>query len=295
MNPPPLPPYEFELVFHGLILMLFQGSDKRNPTEINAHLLQTNTMTGSHKHFPFLNFSRADLAAGSDMPFKLLAGPDGTQFGRVSLAGLITIEREAGETPASAPLTAIWRPDDGRPTPTLPSSTNLDEHKWLEWVPPLKEANSGVKHPLVVIGNQVAAQVKMCNGELRAANITKDENGDLVPWKFKKSPLGDPAVIEQAIANAMILCIPNLTKTIWIKDASGKKLGLIPPGTGTKVTASLTHLPEDEPAQSNRLEHFEMYYDLVQWDTARPSDLNLPEHTKSKLDTSYGTICPGGR
>jgi hypothetical protein len=292
MNPPP--PYEFELVFHGLILMLFQGSDKRNPTEINAHLLKTDTMTGSHKHFPFLNFSRADLAAGSDMPFKLVAGPDGTQFGRVSLAGLITIEREAGETSASEPLTAIWRPD-ATPATTLPSATDLNEHKWLEWVPPLKEANTGVKHPLVVIGNQVAAQVKMSNGELRAANIAKDENGDLVPWKFKKSPLGDPAIIEQAIANAMILSIRNLTKTIWIKNASGKKLGLIPPGAGTKVTASLTHLPEDEPAQSNRLGHFEMYYDLVQWDTPRPADLNLPEHSVTNLDTSYGTICPGGR
>lgn len=287
------PPYEFELVFHGLILMLFQGSDKRNPTEINAHLLKTDTMRPGHRHFPCINFSLADRASGSDMPFKLVAGPDGRQFGQVSLAGLVTIEREAGETSASAPLTAIWRPD-ATPASTLPSSTDLEEHKWLEWVPPLKEANSGIKHPLVVVGNQVAAQIKISNGELRAANIARDENGSLVPWKFKKSPLGDPPVIQQAIANAMILSIRNLTKPIWIKDANGKKLGLVPPGTGTKATASLTHLPEVEPAPNVRLTHFGMYYDLVEWDTPRPADLYLPEHS-ANLDTSYGTICPGGR
>lgn len=296
MNPPP-PPYEFELVFHGLILMLFQGSDKRNPTEIDAFLLKTDTMGGSHRHFPCLNFSLADRAAGSDMPFKLAAGPDGSQFGQVSLTGVVTIEREAGETSASEPLTAIWRPD-ATPATTLPSTTN--EHKWLEWVPSLKEANPGVKDPLAVINNQVAAQVKILNGELRAANIAKDQNGDLVTWTFKTQAGGSTTNLKQAIANAMVLSIRNLTKPIHIKDANGKKLLLVPPGLNTKVTASLTHLPEVEPPPANRLEHFSMYYDLVEWDTTtspKPAsaDMNLPQHAVAQLDTSYGTICPGGR
>jgi hypothetical protein len=228
------------------------------------------------------------------MPFKLVAGPDGRQFGQVSLEGLVTVEREAGETSASAPLTAIWRPDTTTATP-LPSDTDLREHKWLDWVPSLKEANSGIKDPLAVVNSQAAAQVKLCNGELRAANIARSENGRLLAWKFKKSASGAPIVIEQALANAMVLCIPSLTKTIWIGNQSGQKLGLVPPGTNTKVTASLTHLPEIEPHPSPRLGHFDMYYDLVEWPAVpRPADLNLPEHP-GNMDTSFGTICPGAR
>jgi hypothetical protein len=276
--------YDFTLMIHGLIFMDFKGSDKLKPTAIDAVLLDTRSK--DLKHLPYLNFSLADRASGSDMPYQLVPGPDGMQFGRVDLEGRIVIEAETG----APSLTALWNPGSPKESPSS------SEEGWLDWVPSLTQANDGTKDPLAVIGNSVIARVQLSNGELSACDIVKDRStGDPLLWQFKGPRPQDPCKLKQALANCMALCIRGLQQPIWIKSAKGA-LGLIPPGSGTEVMASLTHLPDHEPEPCERLMHFAMYYDLVEWSSPRPTDddLNLPQ-PDGLLDTSEGSICTGGR
>jgi hypothetical protein len=133
-------------------------------------------------------------------------------------------------------------------------------------------------------------RVKLPFGDLRAGDIVRDKNGTIVSWDFK--PLNGVSIGSQAIANSVVLRVQGLTQPIWF-NILNKRLGLESQPAGTEVIASLTHLPGVEPTASDRLTHFAMYYDLAEWTSNPPADLNLPEWVNLP-NTSYGTICPNG-
>lgn len=293
--------YDFKLVFHGLILLLFHGDDKETPTEVDALVVDTTSMEGEHRHFPYFSFSPADRAPGWKFPYQVVPGPDGTQFYRVSLEPevrlqeplLVTVDCDSAE-PNKPGLTAKWAPGSHGPVPTSDA-----EQEWLDWVPSLKKANPDMPDPTGDVPwagynkDRVIARVQLRRGELCAAHIVRKKAGRFAAWEFKRA--GEPdAFVTQAVANSVVLRLRGLTKPVWIKIGDKGYLLEAPPSR-TEVVASVTSLPAVEPKSDSRLRHFSMYYDLAPWPGPRPAadTLNLPEHP-GLLDTSIGTICPTG-
>jgi hypothetical protein len=287
--------YNFNLVLHGLMILVFEGTNKRTPDAVYALLPTT---SGGHQHLPYISFPRANLAANSTASYSVVPGPDGKPIGLVSLADSslvpVTLEYDTAESPKPLGVKALWWPSGTPNTKTQPSTPA--EEQWLNWVPSLQKVNPGIKDPKEeapyagLDDSLVAVRVKLPFGNLRAGDIARKRDGSIILWDFKPTS-GSSSIPQQAIANTVVLSIQGLTKPIWF-DVLGKRLGLESQPAGTEFTASLTHLPGVEPTASRRLMHFEMFYDLTPWNT-RPADINLPERP-TLPDTSYGTICPNG-
>jgi hypothetical protein len=299
--------YDFKLVFHGLILLVFHGSDRENLTEIDALMVNTQGMKGSHRHFPYLNFSLTDRASSADAPYGLVPGPNGKQFGRVKLDKdtgkdpvMVTVKAATGQ---GQKLSAVWRPTDisPQPAPRWPH-----EELWLDWVPTIKQANPGMYDPTSAVPfagykqPNITACIRLLQGELSAADIARNRAGNYMIWKFKPAGSGKP-IISQALAKSMVLRLTGLTNSVEIniqhQGVPIRNCNLRSLDSGGEVIASVTNLPKDEPDPDKRLTHFAMYYDVANWPSGSPPPpdaLNLPEAPQN-LDTSQGTVCTGGK
>jgi hypothetical protein len=300
-----MPTYDFELTFTGLCILTLHGPDKRRPDEANVLLVKTDG--GGHpghpghlQHFPLLSFSTARdarPAAGSTASFNLLPTPDGRQLGIAELGGALDIAFDGEEENVPGSLTAHWRPA-GTPETLAPDPANAAEQAWLNWVPLLKKVNPGLKAPTEeapfagLRGDLVSARLKLTRGELKAANLIRQRNGNgqFVIWSFK--PPGDVApVARQAMAAAVVLRFSGLTQPVWIQGGTLGRLGLVGQRQDELVQVSITNLPKENSGPSDRLDHFARFYDLAEFDV-RPRDLALPE-AAAIIDTSVGTDCPG--
>ena len=299
--------YDFELTITGLCVLTFHGEDKRRPDEVNVLLVKTDpprecsdaehsehSEHAGHsghehpQHFPLLTFSVAREtrpAAGSNAEFGLVPTPDGRQLGIVRLEGPVHLNLGDGDGPAG--LTARWRPADlaDRLAPE-------DEEAWLNWVPLLKKVSPDLKAPTEeapfagLNWDRVIATLKLTRGALKAANLIRRADGRLAIWEFKPAGKVEPFA-RQAMAAAVVLRLSGLSQPVSIEGDRIGRLRLVG-RQGELVRASVTNLPAENSAPSERLEHFAQFYDLFE---EQPQTESLPEFT-GIIDTSQGMDCP---
>lgn len=284
-------PFDFQLTFTGLCALIYEG-DKAEPDRAAILLTKADHHHGQHRHVPLMSYDPRDVTDNSSVRdvHRFVPNPLGDEIALVDLRKTVQV----GD-PDQVDLTASW----GKSGPT-PKPYEKDS---LDWLPPLYGINRNA--PGIPTPNPNAqpnhglmaevARIEIKGGHLKAADLTKGEDGAYVLWEFVYPDLGGSGDDTQNLANKLQLEITGLKAPLPVYG-DGWKAKFYPAASNItgRVEVSITNLP-DGPVKSEgeRLEHFGLYYDMLPWSQPKPV-LRLPKIAGASV-TGSSSVCPPTR